>query len=206
MSARLSAEDTTSSLAAAAEGDSEAWERIVASYAGLVWSVTRQHGLTGADAADVSETVWLRLVESLERIEDPSRLGGWLSTTSTRECLRVVARSHRQVPVTEPDLPDRSERDVPPLDTSLLRGERAAEVRDALAQLPTRCQRLLHLLMQDPPPSYELISSTLNMPIGSIGPTRARCLRRLQQVMEQNDLEASAGIQSSASSVFEERG
>ncbi|MGZ6792471.1 MAG: RNA polymerase sigma factor [Mycobacteriales bacterium] len=176
-------------LARAAAGDRLAWERIVESYAGLVWSVARQHGLTGADAGDVCQTVWLRLVENIDRIADPSRLGGWLATTGSRESLRVLARAKRQVPVadTGPLLSGRAS-DLPPPDAGLLRGERVEEVRAALGHLPERCQRLLELLMQDPPPSYESISSTLGMPVGSIGPTRARCLRRLQHLLDETEL------------------
>lgn len=202
MRTRLAPEDVAGELAAAATGDRLAWERIVESYAGLVWSVARQHNLAGADVSDVCQTVWLRLVENIDRIEDPARLGSWLATTSGRECLRVIARAKRMVPVADSSqLLSGRAADLPPLDAGLLRGERAEEVRAALGGLPERCQRLLALLMQDPPPSYETISSTLGMPVGSIGPTRARCLRRLQRLLAESEVPPQGGIGEGSSAV-----
>lgn len=202
MRTRLAPEEVAGELAAAAAGDRAAWERIVESYAGLVWSASRQHGLSGDDASDVCQTVWLRLVENVDRIEDPAQLAGWLSATSGRECLRAQARAKRQLPAPDAGrLARERARELPPLDPGLLRGERAQEVRAALDRLPARCHGLLELLMQDPPPSYETISTTLGMPVGSIGPTRARCLRRLQQLLAEPEVPPSGGIGEGSSAV-----
>jgi RNA polymerase sigma factor (sigma-70 family) len=186
MSTRLAPDEVAEYLLAAGRGDGAAWTRIVDSYSGLVWSIVNQHGMSNADASDVSQTVWLRLVENLHRIEDPTRLGGWLATTARRECLRVIADGQRQVPIADATLMiDAQERESVPLDWLLLQQERADEVRAAMAQLPPRCQALLEKLMQDPQPSYAVISATLGTPIGSIGPTRGRCLRQLQRLLDE---------------------
>jgi RNA polymerase sigma factor (sigma-70 family) len=177
-------------LAAAAEGDSTAWDRIVERFAGLVWSVARGHGLAPADAADVSQTVWLRLVEHLGRIRDAERLPGWLSTTTRNESLRVLRNQQRQVPADDP-LEDAGD-DGPPVDANLLGQERDALVWAGFGRLPGPCQVLLRLLMADPPPSYQSIAETLGIPIGSIGPTRARCLDRLRSTPEISRITAAA--------------
>jgi RNA polymerase sigma factor (sigma-70 family) len=176
--------DVDEPVRAAAAGDPKAWEQLVDSYVGLIWTIARNHRLSPGDAADVSQTTWLRLVENIDRIEDPSRVGAWLATTARRECLRLLARSQRQVLCAETDtLVDPRAPEVAGPDAGLLARERDDDVRRALAQLPPRCQELMRLLMLDPPPSYEEISAAMDMPIGSIGPTRGRCLRRLEQIL-----------------------
>ena len=169
---------------AAATGDRAAWDELVAAYVGLVWTITRDHRLGPTDASDVAQTTWLRLVENIDRITTPAHVGAWLATTARRECLRVIARSKKYVLVGEADRLDLADERLPGLDVGLLGSERDAAVREALAELPQRCSQLLRLLMLDPVPSYEDISAALGMPIGSLGPTRGRCLRRLQQVLE----------------------
>lgn len=171
-------------LAGAAEGDAAAWERLVDRFAGLVWSVARAHGLSPADAADVSQTVWLRLVEHLGRIRDAERLPGWLSTTTRNESLRVLRNQQRQVPADDPFGEDADDDDASAVDAALLARERDSLVWAAFERLSTPCQLLLRLLMADPPPSYQEIGETLGMPVGSIGPTRARCLERLRATPE----------------------
>ncbi|MFN2608841.1 MAG: RNA polymerase sigma factor [Acidimicrobiales bacterium] len=166
---------------AAAAGDGTAWEGLVRRYSGLVWSVARSRGLGRADAADVAQTTWLRLVEHLTTIRDPEAVGAWLATTARYESLRVARKSGRMVP-TELDEADPADED----DVAAL-GERlhAAEYGDALWQaferLPPKCRALLRVLMADPPPSYHEAAAALGMPIGSLGPIRARCLARLRQ-------------------------
>ncbi|MFD0687943.1 RNA polymerase sigma factor [Actinomadura fibrosa] len=165
----------------AGAGDQDAWNDLVDRYAPLVWSVCRRFRLGAADADDVGQSVWLRLVEHLPRLRDPAALPGWLATTTRRECLRVVRAQQRK------------ERIEQPLDTYMTPGEQDALVehevlaaernmllRTAFGQLPEHCRRLLALLMQDPPLSYAEISARLDTSIGSIGPTRARCLQRLR--------------------------
>ncbi len=167
---------------AAAAGDEHAWNTLVDRFSNLVWSVIRAHRLNGADAADASQTTWLRLVEHLDTLKDPARVGAWLATTARHECLRALRCSGRQIPMGE-DMPEPVCED-PELDAALLRGERDAELWEAFGRLPARDQSLLRMLVADPSPSYQEIAAALEMPIGSIGPTRARCLQRLQRERE----------------------
>jgi RNA polymerase sigma factor (sigma-70 family) len=169
----------------AASGDRAAWNELVNAYSALIFSIARAHRLEAADATDVSQTTWLRLVEHIDRIDDPSKVGAWLATTARRESLRVIGISARQVPTgdeaqLEPRVPAAAE-----IDSSLLAAERGDELHQALAQLPDRCSQMLLLLMGDEPVSYTALSERLDMPIGSIGPTRARCLRKLRAILDQ---------------------
>jgi RNA polymerase sigma factor (sigma-70 family) len=167
-------------VGAAAGGDQEAWEGLVHRFGGLVWSVARAHGLSASDAADVSQTAWLRLVEHLHRIRDPERVGTWLASTARHEALRVLRRAGRELPVgEETDLEPRGTVVETP-DARALASERNELLWKAFAGLPPNCQRLLRVLIADPAPSYQQVAASLQMPIGSIGPTRARCLRRLR--------------------------
>lgn len=166
---------------AAAAGDREAWDALVKRFGGLVWSIARAHRLSPADAADVSQTAWLRLVENLGRIREPDRVGGWLATTTRNECLRVIRRSGRQIPTDMDTDTEPTDTEAVPLDTGLLAGERDEALWQAFSAISQRCQVLLRMLIADPPPSYDDISAALDMPIGSIGPTRARCLEHLRR-------------------------
>jgi RNA polymerase sigma factor (sigma-70 family) len=167
---------------AAAGGDQAAWNRLVERFNGLVWSVARAHRLAGADASDVVQTTWLRLVENLDRLQDPERVGAWLATTARRECLRTLRLSARHVPTETELLPDPGT--DAPLDAALLANERDRALWTAFGGLSERCQMLLRILVADPPPSYEEVGEVLDMPIGSIGPTRQRCLERLRGLAE----------------------
>jgi RNA polymerase sigma factor (sigma-70 family) len=166
----------------ASSGEQQAWDALVERYAGLVWSVSRQHRLSDADAADVCQATWLRLVENLAGLREPEALGGWLATTARRECLRVIRHRGRQV-VTDIEAEIEIVEDTKDTDPDrfLLADERQAAMRTAFAQLGEACRTLLQLLIADPPLSYSEVSTTLDMPIGSIGPTRARCLERLRR-------------------------
>jgi RNA polymerase sigma factor (sigma-70 family) len=165
----------------AAGGDHAAWENLVDQYARLIWAMTRDFKLPESDAADVFQVTWLRLFENIDRIEHPARLASWLATTARHECLRHIAARNKVVLVHEDDATlNHTVSHEPEIDERLLAEERAQAVRDALAQLPSRWQKLLELLMADPPTSYTEISSQLGLPVGSIGPTRRRCLERLR--------------------------
>lgn len=163
---------------AASQGDRESWNELVARYGGLIWSVARAHRLGDADAADVFQTTWLRLVEHLGAIRDPDRIGAWLATTARHECLRVLRVGQRHVLTDGFELIE-GESDAA-VDTRLLTDERDAALWRAFARISARCRGLLRMLAADPPPSYEEVGAALDMPIGSIGPTRARSLRRLR--------------------------
>lgn len=169
-------------LDAAAAGDGAAWDSLVERFTGLLWSTARAHRLSPADSADVVQTTWLRLVENLGRIQDPERLGGWLATTARRECLVVLRRSRREPPVGDERLLDTVPAQRSPLDASLLADERDAALWRVFDELPDRCRRLLRVLLADPAPSYAEVSESLGIPVGSIGPTRQRCLSSLRQL------------------------
>jgi RNA polymerase sigma factor (sigma-70 family) len=169
-------------ITAANAGDQTAWEAIVDRFTSLVWATARAHRLPPAEAADVVQTTWLRLVENLDRIHDPERLGAWLATTARRECLRQIRLRGRELPTGEDTLFEAPSDDR--VDRRLLAGERNAALWRAFARISERCQALLRLLAAVDPPSYEEIGAALEMPIGAIGPTRARCLEQLRRSPE----------------------
>ena len=165
----------------ARNGDEPAWAALVERYAPLIWSICRKYRLGDADAADVGQNVWLHLVDQLDKIRDPAALPGWLVTTTRREC----ERTSRSAQVTHAtgyaldavQIPD----DQASTAEQVLVAERHAALRHALVHLPSCCQRLLVLLIEDPPIPYAEISTTLGIPVGSIGPTRLRCLDKLRR-------------------------
>ena len=179
--------DTTTLLESAADGDQAAWDALVDRYSSLLWSVARAHRLGDADAADVVQTTWLKLVENLRRIQDPDRLPGWLATTVRHECLRQIRRAARERPTADDESWRGSPADEPGVDAALLLEERNAGLWRALAKLSEQCQRLLRVLMADPAPSYAEVSAALDIPVGSIGPTRQRCLGRLRELVRTED-------------------
>ena len=169
----------------AAVGDRAAWERLVDQFSRLLWAMTRDFKLAESDAADVVQATWLRLLEHIDRIEYPERIGSWLATTARHECLRHLATGKRVVLVEDDhDAFSSAAGHQPDVDERILADERALIVREALSTLPSRSQRLLELLMADPPASYTEISDQLGLPIGSIGPTRGRCLERLRLMLQ----------------------
>jgi RNA polymerase sigma factor (sigma-70 family) len=168
----------------AAMGDRLAWEHLVDQYSRLIWAITRDFKLPESDAADVVQVTWLRLLEHIYRIEHPDRIGSWLATTARHECLRHVAARSRVTLFPDDEVALANTVHQPEVDERLLADERAEAVRDALSRLPWRWQKLLELLMADPPTPYTDISSQLGLPIGSIGPTRRRCLERLRVLLQ----------------------
>jgi RNA polymerase sigma factor (sigma-70 family) len=177
--------DVASLVRRATAGDKSAWEALVDRYSRLIWAMTRDFRLAEIDAADVVQATWLRLLEHIGRIEYPERIGSWLATTARHECLRHLAASKRFMLVDDHDtVLGAAPVQQAGVDERLLAEERAQEVREAIATLPTRSQQLLELLMADPPVSYTEISDQLGLPIGSIGPTRGRCLQRLKLVLQ----------------------
>ena len=169
-------------ISAANEGDDAAWAAIVARFAGLVWAVARSHRLAPAEAADVAQTTWLRLVENLDRINDPERLGAWLATTARRECLRHIRLQTREVVTGEDALFEAPSEDR--AEQRLIARERNTAVRQGFARISERCQSLLRMLAAPEPFTYEEIASATGMAIGAIGPTRARCLDQLRRTPE----------------------
>ena len=173
--------DLSTLVALAAMGDERAWVSITDRFAGLVWAVCRNHRLSNSDAADVGQVVWLRLVEHLGRIREPERLAGWIQTTTRNECLRILKTAGRTIPTDDDTELEPAEPTLPAPDARLLTAERDAALWEAFATLPQRCQALLRLLLADPMPPYNVIGETMDMPVGSIGPTRQRCLDRLRR-------------------------
>ena len=176
-------------VGAARDGDESAWTRIVERYQPLVTAITRRHRLSAADGDDVSQNVWLSLVDHIADLREPRALCGWISTTTARACLEVIKIRNRSV-VVDPLAPTGLDRpgggsmwdvdaELIELDDALLRTERRKAVRQGLAQLTSTQRELLLLLVADPPLPYEQIGAQLNMPVGSIGPTRARVLKKL---------------------------
>ena len=169
---------TAALVSQAAAGHRNAWNEIVERYAPLIWSICRRHGLGSADAADVAQAVWLHLVDQLDHLRDPGALPGWLATTTIRECLRrLTGRGAERLDTRLADSLQ-SAADVV-IDEEIL-AERHMALRAAFAGLPPRYQQLLSMLTSDPPHSYAEISAELGIPVGSIGPYRARCLGRLR--------------------------
>lgn len=173
-------------IRAAAGGDEQAWADLITRYSPLVVSVINRFTLGRADAADVNQTVWLRLVEHLDRLREPDALPMWLIQTTRHECLRLL-RSNRQTWLFDPQddtthsyVHASSAPTDADLDADLLRAERRQALRDAYADLPPRCQQMVALLLRDPPVSYEEIGAQLGIPVGSVGPTRGRCVHKLR--------------------------
>lgn len=168
-------------VAAARDGDAEAWNALVDEFLPLVHGVVRRFRLSAADAADVNQTVWLRLVEHLDRLRDPRALPGWLATTAHREAMRAARAAGRTTSVDpQAGALDRVPHDGE-VDLVLIREELRRAVRAGLSELTPQRRRLLEMLMDDPPAAYDEISRTLGIPVGSIGPTRARALRQLRE-------------------------
>jgi RNA polymerase sigma factor (sigma-70 family) len=151
----------------------------------LLWSIAFRHGLNESDAADVVQNTWLRLFEHIDDLREPARVGAWLATTAQRESLRIVAQRQRTVPSDDEATFDGADRLQAPLDEALLSRELAAEAVAALDELPPTWRALVVALTQDPPLTYEEIVADLGVPIGSIGPTRGRSVRRLRELVSE---------------------
>jgi RNA polymerase sigma factor (sigma-70 family) len=178
-------EDELSHLvSAAAAGSSDAWRALFARFSNMVLAIARSCRLNDADVSEVHQVTWLRMVENIGRIEQPERIGAWLATTAKRESLRVVRKKGR-VTLDHDGLLLRADTKTKPVDAGPIEEERMLAVRTAFELLPPHCQRLLSLMSGDEPPSYKEISQALSMPIGSIGPTRGRCLDHLRRILRE---------------------
>jgi RNA polymerase sigma factor (sigma-70 family) len=168
----------------ATDGEVWAWERLIDQYGRLIWATTHDFKLAESDAADVVQATWLRLIENIHRLEYPERVGSWLAATARHECMRSLT-ARKKIVLAPDDAPlDSAALHEPEIDERLLAEERAQTVREALSRLPWRWQRLLELLMADPPASYADISDQLGLPVGSIGPTRRRSLEKLRVMLQ----------------------
>ena len=162
-------------------GDKQAWDMLVERYAPLIWSICRRHQL-GADAEDISQSVWTQLLDHLDKIRNPAALPGWLATTTRRECLRLLGTVRGPLSdgyvMDAEAVPDEQARMA---EEELLAAERHAALREAFRELPPCGQQLILSLIEDPPAPYAEISARLGIPVGSIGPTRRRCLDKLRR-------------------------
>ena len=166
----------------ARDGNVQAWDALVERYAPLIWSICRKYRLDRADADDVGQSVWLHLVDQLGKIREPAALAGWLATTTRRECGRLVRASRGPHAVVYAlDAENMVDEQAAAAEQEVLAAERHAALREAVTELPPDCQRLVGMLTADPPVPYAEISARLAMPVGSIGPTRSRCLDRIRR-------------------------
>jgi RNA polymerase sigma factor (sigma-70 family) len=167
-------------LRSAAGGDERAWTEIVQRYRGLVGAVVRSYRLQDADAHDAEQRTWLRLVEHRAAVRDPERLGGWLATTASRECLRIL-RENRTVVTDELDAvpdPDRAVED------QVVDADTVTRLWTIVAALPPRGRTIMMELFADEPRPYADVARATGIPIGSLGPSRARLIERVRRTFD----------------------
>ena len=163
----------------AAAGDQRAWETLFNRFTPAIRATARGFRLNAADVSDVVQATWLAAFQSLERLENPAAIGSWLVVTARRASLRTLQRNVRVR--LDADSTDAADPDAPPLEAGMLERERVRALRVAVAELPDRQRMVLTALLARPGASYDELSSMLEMPIGSIGPTRERALARLRR-------------------------
>jgi RNA polymerase sigma factor (sigma-70 family) len=165
----------------ARKGDQQAWDSLVERYAPLIWSICRQYRLDRADAEDVGQRIWLQFVNHLGAIRDPAAVPGWLTTTTKRECGRVVRATRG--PQAAGQLLEESvaDRQTTTAEQELLAAERHAALHQAFTCLSPSRQQLMAMLIEDPPVPYAEISARLGIPVSSIGPTRRRCMDQIRR-------------------------
>jgi RNA polymerase sigma factor (sigma-70 family) len=169
-------------LSAARAGSEDALGQIVNELSPLLWQVARSAGLSQGDAEDVLQTVWMRLITHLDGIQDAGALTGWLVTTTKREAWRVHAAGRKQLPADQDvfaDLPDKG----PGSEEQVILEDQRRELWAAIGMLPRRCQELLRIMAFAPRPDYATVAAALGMRVGSIGPTRGRCLAKLRALL-----------------------
>ena len=187
-------EDLAQLVGKAAAGDQAAWNEIVGRFAGRVWAICRIYRLRSDDAADVFQQTWLRVLQNLDSLRDPDRLGAWIGTTCRHEALAALRLAKRAQPVGDPRLLDLAVEPIEDPEPPILVADRDAELWHAFHRLSERCQDILRLLVvevEDGRPSYELASAALHIPVGSLGPTRGRCLDRLRRYLTEGIDDAS---------------
>ncbi|MBL9119169.1 MAG: sigma-70 family RNA polymerase sigma factor [Phycisphaerae bacterium] len=166
------------------QGDQAAWSRLIQRYERLVYSVPRRLGVSPELVEETFQEVWVVLVRRLSSLQHEQALPQWLITTARRIALRAAARARSRAGSTEGllDAPQRALVDLPETDF-VERAERGRQVADALDRLDPACRDLLMAIAREGQSSYAELSKSLGMPIGSIGPKRARCLERLSQLL-----------------------
>lgn len=179
---RVDQSEVADTVRRAAAGDQAAWDAIVEGFGAMVWAVACGYRLGPVDAAEVSQTTWLRLLEHLDRIREPERLGGWLATTARHESLRLLRLRGREIVTDDETRFDHGPSYEPTPEDLLVDSDRDRALWEVFARLPPRCRTLLELVIIVAPP-YAEVAAALDMPIGSIGPTRARCLKLLRRML-----------------------
>ncbi|HUL27619.1 MAG TPA: sigma-70 family RNA polymerase sigma factor [Streptosporangiaceae bacterium] len=169
-------------VSAARGGSEEALGQIVSELTPLLWQVARAAGLSQGDAEDVLQTVWMRLMSHLDGIHNPMALTGWLVITTKREAWRVRGAGRRQLPADQDWLAALPDREPGSEEQAIIDDERRV-LWAAIGQLSPRCQELLRIIAFVPRPDYQAVAAELGMPIGSIGPTRGRCLAKLRALL-----------------------
>jgi RNA polymerase sigma factor (sigma-70 family) len=169
-------------VTAARQGSEKALGQLVTEYSPLLWQVARAAGLDAADAEDVLQTVWLRLIEHLPQLHSPGALAAWLVITTRREAWRTRGAGRRQLP-TETSKLAASLAPAPSAEELAVTDDQRRELWQAFTQLPWRCQELLRIVAFVPRPDYQVVAVKLGMPRGSIGPTRGRCLAKLRTLL-----------------------
>jgi RNA polymerase sigma factor (sigma-70 family) len=166
----------------AVDGDPAALTCVVERFDPLLRSIVRFYRLGPCDVDDVVQATWLRFMEHGRSLREPAAVKGWLATTARRHSLQVLQRRMREQPSDDPALGD-AVRVAEPCE-ELIAAERRAALHDAVAQLPVSGRRLMTLMIARPGMSYEQVGDALGMPVGSIGPTRLRCMSRLSHMRE----------------------
>lgn len=170
------------------QGDAQAWESLLVRYRRLIYSIPVRFSFTGADCADVFQAVCLRLIEHLGDLKDVTKVSSWIITTTTRQCIHVQAQKRRETSTddefVEPVDPSENIEEV------RIQSQAQQNVRDAVDLLPGRCRQLVELLYFDTRnPSYESIAQSMEMPVASVGPTRARCLEKLRILLRRRGIQ-----------------
>lgn len=187
--ADLAERDDRTLVAACLEGDHSAWEALITRYQRLIYSIPIKARLSQDDAADIFQSVCLKLYEKLATIRDSERISSWLITTTSRECWRLSARNRRESVPAGGDDDDSFLKEIPakgPLaDEQRETFDQQHQVRRAVEALPDRCRELITMLFyQKDELSYVDIAGRMRMPVPSVGPTRARCLEKLRKLLE----------------------
>lgn len=183
---------TAELLRGAGGGDQYAWEQLVNRFGPAVAATIGSYRLQEADARDVTQRTWLRMIEHHRQLREPEALAGWLMTTARRECLRILSDQRRSCPFDAAATADRPDPTCN-VEQRAVDADTARRLRRLMSSLPARSGMLLGFLFQDNPPAYAELSRRTGIPVGSIGPTRARALRQLRLLVEA-EVEPSARL------------
>jgi RNA polymerase sigma factor (sigma-70 family) len=181
-------ESTGELFQAAVDGDAAAWKTLVERLSPLVWSVIRAHGLSRADGQEVFQTTWFRLAQHLRRIREPDKVSSWLATTARNESFKALRAASRVTFSDDETFEWAADEHTPEQaviasEEAAAQAERVRQLWKAFQELGENCQRLLRVLMGSPPSSYREVAVALDIAVGSIGPMRQRCLRRLRDLL-----------------------